>query len=132
MANEFIARKGLTSLGATTLTSTLAVTGTADLSASGLVTVNLPSLLTAGTIEDVLTAGTLTVGTLMLTTTNSVNPLFSISAVRDGNTIDLVVTREMTDTLQASASAEHSSDMPAGLLQDLLALPTPFKGFSRA
>ena len=38
----------------------------------------------------------------------------------------------VTDTLQASASAEHPSDMPAELLQDLLALPTPFKEFSRA
>jgi len=38
----------------------------------------------------------------------------------------------VTDTLQASASAEHPSDMPADLLQDLLALPTPFKGFSKA
>ena len=43
---------------------TIAVTGTVDLSASGLVTVNEPGLLTAGTVQDVLTATTLIAGTL--------------------------------------------------------------------
>ena len=72
---------------------TLAVTGTVNLSASGLVTVNLPSLLPVGTVQDVLTATTLTAGTL--TTTSSGNRFYSATAVRDGNTIDLEVARDV-------------------------------------
>ena len=88
---------------------TLTVTGTADLTASGLVTANLPSLLVDGTvINNVLTAGTLTAGTL--TATASGNLFYSVSAVRDGNTIDLVVARDLllTDAVNARLSCKPS------------------------
>lgn len=36
----------------------------------------------------------------------------------------------ISDTLLASASSEHPSDMPPDLIQDIQRLPTPFSGFS--
>ena len=37
---------------------------------------------------------------------------------------------DVSDTLQASASAEHPSDLPADLVQEIRALPTVFSGFA--
>jgi hypothetical protein len=36
----------------------------------------------------------------------------------------------VSDTLQASASAEHPSDLPPDLVQEIRALPTAFAGFA--
>ena len=93
---------------------TIAVTGTVDLSASGLITVNLPTLLTAGTVQDVLTATTLTTGTL--TTSSSGNLFYSATALTDGNTIDLVIER---DVLAADLVADAGLPFAGGTAQPL-------------
>jgi uncharacterized protein with beta-barrel porin domain len=97
---------------------TLAVTGTVNLTASGLVTVNEPTLLTVGTVQDVLIATTLTAGTL--TTTSSGNLFYSVTAVRDGNTIDLAATRDLLLTDAVSARGLPYASGVAGALEPLI------------
>ncbi len=69
---------------------TLNVTGTADLTASGKVFVTTSGILANGQVDDVMVAGTLLAGTL--TTTDDIL-FYDVTAIKDGNTIDLNVER---------------------------------------
>ena len=90
------------------------VTGTADLSANDTVTVFVNALLTPGqAFDDILTAGTLTSGTSLTATDDSV--LWKFTALPDGNTVDLVTAR---DAFLANLASDYAAD--AGRVLDEL------------
>ena len=93
--------------------SQLMVTGTADLSANDAVTVFVNALLTPGQVfDDILTAGTLMFGSDA--TDDSV--LWKFSALKDGNTIDLVTER---DALLSNLASPYAAEV-GQVLDELL------------
>ena len=91
--------------------SQLMVTGTADLSANDAVTVFVNALLVPGQeFDDILTAGTLTSGTSLTTTDDSV--LWKFTALPDGNTVDLVAAR---DAFLANLASPYATEVGQAL-----------------
>ncbi|WP_272956336.1 autotransporter outer membrane beta-barrel domain-containing protein [Cupriavidus necator] len=92
----------------------LVVTGTADLSASNKINVNVagaPSLVAGTTVQSgVITAGTLIAGPTFRVTDNSA--LFDFIASRNGNAVDLCVARAGASSCDANAPVPTPTPEP--------------------
>ncbi len=99
----------------------LVVTGTADLTASNKVYVDVvgtPSLTNGAVLADIISAGTLNAGTLTVTDNSQ---LFNFDAVVDGNTIDLTIKPGITATSSVAGQNGGSGTGAAGVFDDLIA-----------
>ncbi|MGO4327128.1 autotransporter domain-containing protein [Cupriavidus sp. 2TAF22] len=103
-----------TGIGANGAYGKLAVTGTADISASNKIGVNVigaPSLVAGTSVQPgVLTAGTLVAGPALTVTDNSA--LFDFIATRNGNAVDLCVARAGATSCSAAPVTPTSPTPP--------------------
>ncbi|MEZ5825365.1 MAG: autotransporter domain-containing protein [Geminicoccaceae bacterium] len=104
---------------------TLAVSGTADLSASGDLTVHVPdgggTFVDGQTIADVINAGSIN-GTAVTVSDNSA--ILDFAGIVDGATVDLVVNANSLDTVLAGTDLSGVDPALASSLDTILGMPS--------